>query len=70
MISSSLDEPLTHDSLSVDGGCVVVGGGGRVEAVDFAAVQWIVLWGQRQGLTLLEEGYKYTDVRHWEHEPM
>ena len=49
---------LTHDAFSVDGGCVVVGGGGRVEAVDFAAVQRIVLWGQRQGLTLLERGYK------------
>lgn len=37
---------------------MVVGGGGWVEAVDFAAVQRIVLWGQRQGLTLLEKEYK------------
>lgn len=29
-----------------------------MEAVDFAAVQRIVLWGQRQGMTFLGKEYK------------
>lgn len=39
---------LTHNALSVEGGCVVVGGGGCVEAVDFGAMQRVVLGGQRK----------------------
>lgn len=35
-----------------------------MEAVDFAAVQGIVLWGQRQGLMLLEKGYKQLHKEH------
>lgn len=29
-----------------------------MKAVDFAGVEWIVLWGQRQGVTFLEKKYK------------
>lgn len=29
-----------------------------MEAVDLTAMQRIVLWGHRQGVTLLERGYK------------
>lgn len=50
----------THDAVcAVDGGCVVVAPRARVEAgretaVHLTAVERVVLWGQRQGLTLLE----------------
>ena len=34
---------------------MAVGGGDWMKAVDLAAMQGIVLWGQRQGVTLLEK---------------
>ena len=66
VIISLFQKSLTHDGFSVDGGWVVVSGGGRMEAIDFAAVERIVLWGQRQGVTLLEKGYKqlHKNIHH------
>lgn len=52
---------LTHNAFSIDGGCVVVGGGGRVEAIDFAARQRIVLLDQRQRVKLQK---KYSKVQN------
>lgn len=37
----------THDAFSIDGWCVAVCGRGRMEAVDFVAVQGIILCGPR-----------------------
>lgn len=41
---------LTHDAFTIDGWCVAVCGRGRMEAVDFVAVQGIILRGERQRL--------------------
>ena len=55
---SNVKRLLTHNAFSIDGGRMVVGGGGRVKAVDVTAMKRIVLWRRREDVTLTERIYK------------